>query len=55
MMSEWGTFNDYFFIQYMTEKKPRAFFIHDKVFADVFNDVYEMIWDNLATNEPIKK
>jgi sugar-specific transcriptional regulator TrmB len=41
---DWGIINDQFFIEYYTEKVPRAFLITDKIFAQAFSEIFDKIW-----------
>ncbi|MFA6269436.1 MAG: helix-turn-helix domain-containing protein, partial [archaeon] len=44
--AEWGTINDYFYIQYITGKRPRAFLIKDKTFANCFKETFDRVWES---------
>lgn len=43
--AEWGVFDDFFFIQYITGKVPRAFLIKDLVFAKTHEQVFDQLWE----------
>ena len=42
--TEWGVVDDMVYMQYYTQKIPKAFLIKDKVIADTFRQVYEQVW-----------
>jgi len=42
--AEWGIVDDMVYIQYITGKKPRAFLIQDKTFANTFEQVFDALW-----------
>ena len=43
-LAEWGVVDNMVYIQYYTSKIPRAFLIHDKIFADTFRQVFDQVW-----------
>jgi len=42
--AEWSIVNDMVYVQYIVTKKPRAFLIKDKIFANTFKAVFDKIW-----------
>ena len=42
--AEWGVMGNKFFIQYITQKVPRAFLIEDEIFAITFRQVFNQLW-----------
>jgi len=42
--AEWGVMGNKFFIQYITQKVPRAFLIEDEIFAQSFKQVFNQLW-----------
>jgi len=42
--AEWGVLNDFFFIQYIISKNPRAFLLKDKIFAETMQQAFDSLW-----------
>lgn len=46
--AEWGIIGDKFFMQYITGDTPRGFLIHDKKFAETFEQVFDSVWEQAS-------
>ena len=53
--AEWGVVGDYYYTQYVVGGTPRAFLIHDAVFASSYRDVFEQVWKHARPAKSIKR
>lgn len=42
--AEWGVIGDFYYTQYIQAKKPRAFLIEDKTFAQTYKQTFDQLW-----------
>ncbi|OIO25836.1 hypothetical protein AUJ14_03360 [Candidatus Micrarchaeota archaeon CG1_02_55_22] len=52
--AEWGVVGEYYYTQYAVGGTPRAFLIHDAVFAKSYRDVFGQVWKHAQPARPTR-